>query len=173
MIKGQGLPVNIIVMMILGLVLFGLGMAMFTQIASSSEDSVDDLNDRIKSDIASLECSGEQWICAPNYKMGNGDRMTFELFAANRGNTNDQFSVDFNLSEVDPGKFGITNDCGSILITHPSISPNIRAGFSASFPFVVRASRVGDTPCSFVTSVNLEDSSGDVVGRAPIIIRIE
>ena len=40
--KAQGLPINVIVMMIIGLVLFGIGMALFTDIAGSGEDTIED-----------------------------------------------------------------------------------------------------------------------------------
>lgn len=174
--KAQGLPVNIVVMMIIGIVLFGLGMSLFFKISSAGEDSIDDLNNQIKSDIASLECSGTEWVCTPSHKMRNGGKETFEIFIANREDSAKEFTVDIQTEIIDPNdptKLGINSDCGSILLSSPSITTNVRSGFSASYPFIVRASRVEKTPCTFVTSVTLTDDLGIEKGKTPLIIRVE
>lgn len=171
--KGQGLPVNVIVMMILGLILFSLGMALFFNISSSSEASVEDLNNRVENNIKSLECSGEDWICTPSYEIRNGDNEVFEIFVANKATTSQKYSIEFNNLDPIDTKFGITNDCGSIIISYPDIDVNVLSGESASFPFQVTASRVRESDCGFVGSVSLLDESGDEVDKTPVIVRVE
>ena len=170
--KAQGLPINVIVMMIIGLVLFGIGMALFTDIAGSGEDTIEDLNQRIKSDISSLECAGDDWICVPSIKMKNSDSQTYEVFVANRAQINKKYYIDIVTEDLD-GNRAITNSNGAVIITYPNIETNILSGNSASFPFVVKTSRVAKVPSSFVTTAILYDENSEEIDRTPIIIKVE
>lgn len=168
----QGLPVNIIVMMIIGIILFGLGLGLFSKIAGSGEETIEDLNDRIKDNINSLECQNtNEWICSPPSDVNNGDRGTFEIFIANKGNLNKKFRVELNLTTVGNNR-GITNKCGSIIVSYPSKEINILSGTSASIPYAVIASRVSQQDCSFITTATLYDDSNTIVSKTPIIIRV-
>jgi hypothetical protein len=169
--KAQGLPINVVVMLIIGIVIFGLGMALFTKISGGAESEVEDLNNQIKNNIASLQCQGDNWICSPSNTISNGGKETFIVYIANKGETTADFSIDFALnSEGRIEKEG----CGSIGLNYPPITTNIQSGTSASIPYIVRANRVSDTPCNFVTTATLTSSSGDGDGeKTSIIIRVQ
>lgn len=170
--KAQGLPVNVVVMLILGIILFGLGFALFTQVSSKGEESINDLSERIKTDIQSLECKGDDWICTPSYTMKNGESKTFEIFVANRDQENSKYRVELNLEEIGAEK-GITNSCGNVKVLTPIMETNIKSGNSASFPFLVTANQVSKTPCSFITTAFLYDNADVQKGKTPVIIRVE
>ena len=87
------IAVNTVVMMIIGLTIFGLGMGLFAKISGGAEDEIENLNNQIKSDIASLECDGDSWICVPSYKIKNGEEYTFEIFIANHADSSKKFSI--------------------------------------------------------------------------------
>ncbi len=92
--KGMELPINVVVMTIIGLVIFAMGLALFAQISEEAENTSEGLQDKIKSHISSLECDGEDWVCAPSIKTKLGRSDTFEVFIANRGEENKKFKIE-------------------------------------------------------------------------------
>lgn len=167
--KSMELPINTVVMMMIGLILFGLGMSLFFKISSSSEDTVEDLNSKIRTNIASLECSGDDYICAPNIKVRIGDSEVSEVFVSNRDDTNKEFKIVIN---------GLVNqelnstDCGSIRVLYlVDLEQTIMSGQSASFPVRISANKVKKA-CSFTTTIDLI-SGTSVVGKTPLIIRVD
>ena len=176
-IKAQGLPINVVVMMIIGIIIFGLGMGLFSKMSGAGNEEIENLNAQIKNDIASLECDGDDWICSPSNVIDNGDIKTFLIYIANRGEDTSDFEIeitDKSDSKLD-GKKGIWKDeCGGVIITYPDITTSIMSGHSASIPFVVKATRVKKS-CSFVTTATITDvtSSPNKVYKTPIIIRVK
>ncbi len=168
--KAQGLPVNVVVTLIIGIIIFGLGMGLFYKISSSGEDIVNDLNKDVKQDIANLECDGEEWICSPSYTMKKNEVGRFQVYVANKGNERiDNVRIEFPVAS---GEELPPKDCGTATIYYPTIEVNIQSGESASFPFSIRDVKVKDK-CSFVTSATLI-ASGDADGqKAAVIIRVE
>ena len=168
------IAVNTVVMMIIGLTIFGLGMGLFAKISGSAEGEIDDLNNQIRSDIASLECDGDEWICVPSYKIKNGNEETFEIFIANHGDSTKPFSVALDLDTVDgKGAIDKLGTCGIVMVSYlPLAEVNIKSGFSASMPFIVKATRVSKTPCSFITTAALSED-GVEIGKTSVIIRVE
>lgn len=174
---GSGLPVNIVVTMIIGLTIFGLGMGLFSKISGSAGGTVEDLQADIKTDIASLECKGDEWICSPSNSMKNGAEETFLVYIANQANTDKTFRVKLsNLVPIDDQE-GVTKACGSLIISSlPNYEIKLKSGYSGTFPYIARATRVSETPCSFIASVVLEDvdgSSGLEPKKAAVIINVE
>lgn len=168
--KAMELPVNIVVMLIIGLIIFGLGMSLFTKISGSAESELADLNNQIKNDIATLQCQGDDWLCSASNVIKNGGKDTFMLYVANRGSENAKFSVSFNLgSEGRVEK----SECGSISISYPDVETNILSGQSGGFPFIVRANRVSKVPCSFVTTAVLFQDGEMTQFKTPVIVRVE
>lgn len=167
--KGMELSINIIVMLILGLVIFGLGMGLFAKIAGSSEDQVGELENKIKTGIASLECDGEDWICVPKISINNGKSQSFLLYIANRGDEVGSFSVNVPTTLT-------KNDCGSIdLVGYPG-DIQVRAKESAQVPFIVTANKVTKFPCSFIGTISLDARVGTASPfeeKATIIVAVE
>ena len=168
----QGLPVNVVVMMIIGIILFGIGMGIFSNISKSGEDTIDDLNGQIKDQIANLECNGDQWICTPKYEMKSGTTKTFQIFVANKDDLTQKYNVELNLVPVEDRE-GISNDCGEIKVSYANAQITVQSGYSASFPINVKASRVKKTPCSFVTIAKLYDEDQNEIDKTTAIFRVE
>ncbi len=173
--KAMDLPINIVVMMIIGIILFALGMSIFTKMSKSGDDQIEELNNKIKNDISSLECPGDDWICSPSNKLKLGESKVFQVMVANKGDEINTFKVNFpNLIDLDDGKKGIHKDsCGDLILIQPNLETNILSGNSGSFPFKVIATRVKKTPCSFVTTAELLDGSGNIIGKTAVILRVE
>ncbi len=175
--KAMEMSINLVVTLIIGIIIFGLGMGLFSKISSSGDDQINDLNSKIKNNIASLECDGDEIICSPSFKMRNGDEKTFELFISNNNDNNEKFKIEINSKDEDnnlEGKTGIWKDgCGGILISYPNIEINVLSKNSASVPFIVKATRVSKTPCSFITTAKLIDSNNNEVGKTALIVRVE
>ena len=171
------MSINLVVTLIIGMVIFGLGFSLFTKISDSGNEEITNLNNKIKNNIASLECDGNEMICSPSYKMKNGDEKTFEVFISNHKDVDDIFRVEIESKDDNndlDGKTGIwKDDCGGVLISYPNIDVNINSLNSASIPFVVKATRVTKEPCSFITTAKLYDSSNDEIAKTAVIIRVE
>lgn len=171
--KAMELPLNIVIMVIIGIVLFGIGFSMFADFSSEGDEVIDGLNNQIRNDISSLECQGGEWVCAPSTRIRDGDSDTFQIYVANRGQTEDEFSIDIEQTTSD-GKPVINNEnCGSLIIYTPEVSVNIRGGESASFPFTVYTDRITDSPCSFTTIITAKGSDNSVEHTTPLIVRVE
>ncbi len=172
--KGMELPINIVITVIIGIIIFGLGFSLFSQISSESDKRIEDLNNQVRTGIAVLECENSvSAICAPSYSMRNGQERTFQVFVTNHDDLADEFSIRLPSTLVPNPRGGVilesNNDCGSVIIFAPNININIPAKESASFPISVMASRVARTPCSFVTTVE-ETRTNE---KTPLIIRVE
>ena len=172
--KAMGLPINIVVMLIIGIIIFGLGFGLFSKIWASGNDEINKLNEQVKLGITSLECDGEEWICAPSYEIKNGEGGTFSLYVANRGDENGKFKIEFPVVSEGSGEI-IKDKCGSIELNYLSdLEMNVLSGESAKIPFIVRANKVKKVPCSFVATVLLKDAETfDVVGKTSIIMKIK
>lgn len=171
---GAAIAVNTVVMMIIGLTIFGLGMGLFGKISGGADKELEELNNKIKSDIASLECKGDKWICVPSYEIKNGDQETFEIFISNHGSSIGEFAISLDLDDID-GKGAIRkpDTCGDLMVSYlESAQVKIKSGYSASLPFIVKATRVSDTPCSFISTVTLI-KDGVPGEKASVIIRVE
>jgi hypothetical protein len=93
--KAMELPINLVITIIIGIIIFGLGMGLFTQLSTNANNLQEDLNKRVKTGIATVECdNSEDWLCSPNYEMRDGNQETFGLYLTNRGNS-DSFSISF------------------------------------------------------------------------------
>ena len=170
--NAQGLPVNIVVMMIIGIIIFGIGFSMFSKFSDKGQEKISDLSNQIKADIANLECNSNEWICSPNNKMKSGETKTFQIFIANNGETSEDFSISLKTDPVD-SYFGITNDCGSVIAGIYPDSIKVLSGHSASIPIEIIASRVNKIPCTFVTIATLTSTANGDGATTSVIIRVE
>ena len=157
--KAMELPVNVVVMVIIGIIIFSMGLALFSRVLGAGDDKVDLAITMVKGGIESLECEGDEWICSPSVSMKDGDTKDFKIYVANRGELDSKFEVDLpNLVEVSGG-FGIKKDCGEIIVIYPKdIKSNIFSGEGAEVPYQVKANNIKSRPCSFVTTAVLDDS---------------
>ncbi len=175
--KAFELPISTVIMLIIGITIFGLGIGLFAKISGEGTDVIEDLNNGIKNDLASLECSNDDsWICAPSVKMSVSDSKTFRIYVTNKGSLDGTFKIRFkNLVDLGSGSYGIENDCGSVSIFYADSDTDIRSGSSGSFPFLVKTNRVTREDCTFTGTVELE-ASGSTEGDGeltPVFIRVE
>lgn len=169
--KAMELPINIVIMTILGLVLFGIGFSMFTSFAQDGDEIISDLNSQIKNNIASIECQGDDWVCAPSVRITNSKRNTFELFISNRDSSSQSFSVKINGTDTGSTIVNSAN-CGFVRIYFPTNDITIPSGNSAVFPYTVNTDRVTNIPCSFTTIAEVSFSATNVY-KTPLNIRVE
>ncbi|MDA3854924.1 MAG: hypothetical protein PF569_01600 [Candidatus Woesearchaeota archaeon] len=176
--KAQGLPVNIVVTVIIGIIIFGLGLGLFSKFFGEGQTTVDDIIDKVEIGISSLECEGDEWICSPTNKLRTGESDTFQIFIANRANDQGQFALEINnLEPLEGNNEGITKDCGEIIIVYPNVDNielEIESGESASIPFSVKASKIKKTPCSFILSASI-DSDLDEANeqKTSVVVRVD
>ena len=170
----QGLPINVVVMMIIGLVLFTLGMTLFFQIYDSGEEMVNRMNNDIRTDITARECDGDHWLCAPSFTLPPGDGQSFRLQLTNQDDSDATFTLAFdddNYRSLSNG-FAIEQACGSIEVTPATKPVTLEPGASAWFPMYVEMTELKDQPCSFVFTAELQRSGSGVETRA-ITINID
>lgn len=170
--KAQELPINILVLIIIGIILFGISIAIFHKFSSSSEDRIQQLQGEIRSSMSGLECENDKYICSPTVKLKPGNEITSNIFIANLKDSNKNFELSIN-GTTGPGSVNITKSgCGKVKIMFPEFDQNIDSGKSAKVPIIVKANRVKDAPCSFVTVAEVEvGSSSPKTKTAAIIIR--
>ena len=61
--KSQSLPIDLVVKIIIGLIIFGMGYFLFQKIFLSSEDKVSDLGNSVRENLESIGCDGSNSIC--------------------------------------------------------------------------------------------------------------
>jgi len=172
--RAQGLPINIIVMLILGIIIFGIGIGLFSKISKPGDEEIERIHQEVKTRITSLACDGEHWVCSPAYDLPNGESATFSLYVANKGDENKKFKIKFDDA---PDGVGVIEEdkCGSIDLSYlSSLKINILSGESAEIPFIVKAKNVKHTPCSFVANLKLLDvQTGDEIDKTSVIIKVK
>lgn len=176
--KAMELPINIVVMIIIGIILFGMGLALFGKLSGAGDEQIEDLSRQVKEDLGRLECRGDNWICAPTMNIKLSDKQSSYIYVANRGSQKHDFSVQITSStmtrEDESGKIIFTKDdtCGSIVIAPFTGSLTIESGSSAGFPFQVFTSRTIKEACSFTLLASTQDQNGEVQ-KTPLIISVE
>ena len=186
--KAIELALNTVIMLIIGLVLFGLGISLFSQIAGSGNDQIDQMRVEVIDSLAGLECNSQEWLCIPSTKIEQGESKTISVYITNLGDTESSFSI-----KLDSTSPSITNpynnnanaygleksDCGNIILTpFPSSTP-IGRGEVAKIPMHVQTNTVSKA-CSFTTTLTIESTSptGSTTAagngeKAPVIIQVE
>lgn len=180
--KAQGLPINILVMMIIGIVIFGLGIGLFSKISKSSDSKIDDLKERIQTDISELQCSGEDWICVPSLDVSSSKSKLGYISIGNREDTT-KFKIEiYNSSgtQVTSSDAGISNTCGKIEVYIPDMTNGltVKAGTSTNVPIEIINKELLKSKCSFTLLLKLEkrdDTGGQYqeIDKTPLIINVE
>lgn len=174
--KGFSLPLNVVVMLIIGIIIFSLGLSFFFQMYEASEDEIDSLNEDVRVGISSIECDGGDWICMPTFDLDSSERRTLFLNIANQGDEEKEFAVDIETDTLSSGNEGIDADCGEVLVGYlEDESYELDVGQSAEIPILAEIENFEDLPCSFVTTATVYES-GDPTNEfdsTPLIIRGE
>lgn len=180
--KAVELAINTVIMLIIGLVLFGLGMSLFFQIAGGGEDQVDQMRVEILDSLAGLECNSQEWLCVPTTKLDQGDAQTIYVYVTNLADTEQNIGISFPTSSSLSERTDTSNPkdriltksgCGSLtLIPYPN-SIIIARGEVAKIPMFVESNTVSKA-CSFTTSIQIENSGNPGDGeKAPVVIQVK
>lgn len=170
--KSQGLPINVLVMIIIGIIIFSIGFALFNKLYNQGDETIDKLNLQVKNNIEELHCQNDEWICAPNFKIKNGKQETFLIYIVNNADTKKKYNVKINDDTSWEQKIS-NEDCGSVELKYPANNEiSIDSGKSAEVPFIINANKV-QPPCSFITKAEIIDELDNIKGQTPIIIRVE
>ena len=93
--KSMALPINVIVMMIIGITLFSMGISLFSQFVGSSNDELDDLNNRIKNEVQNIECRDASGaLCVPTITMSKNQKKVISVYITNDANVNGKFKIE-------------------------------------------------------------------------------
>lgn len=171
--KAQGLPINIVVMLIIGILIFGLGLSLFSKMFTAGEDQVGDLSSEIRDDLQGLACKGGEWLCASDVKLRAGEDVSASILITNMGTTAEDFRLEFegtSTTPIDKEKTG----CGKIRLYPFTGDHTIQAGKTSSIPVKIFSQNfVKD--CTYIVSVELECTSsceGDGEKTA-LLVRVE
>ncbi len=184
--KGVELAVNTIVMLIIGIVLFGLGMSLFANFISAGDERIDDLSNQVRTGLGEARCSfdgGSGWICAPSINVGLGHDSQDYVYVANRGGDNKDFEIDIRSSDYymdnSPSggdAFEKDDECGEIIVGGYFGPLSIAPGEVAAFPIQVLTTRVVEEGCSFVLLAEIRDADGNDEAEdesTPLIINVD
>jgi len=175
--KSMELPINIVVTLIIGIIIFGLGMGLFSKFSKSGDDTIEELTNNIKNDIASLECDGTDWICSPVYNIKDGEEKDFNIYFSNKDDITKEFKVEISLTNehFSTDTKGIwKDDCGGVVIIYPeNILISLESGYSGKIPFRVITNRIKKSPCSFVTTAFLKNNMGNKISKTSLTINVE
>jgi len=174
--KSQGLPINILVLIIIGLILFGMSLVIFKKFANASENRVSNLEKQVKNNIEGLECGNNKFICSPVFTLKEGKTYTGKIFVSNIGNTKSSFTIKIKKPNVnyylEKGLITITKkNCGTLKLSFPPFTESIKSGKSGSTIILIDASQVSNS-CTFTTIAEVLDNN-KAVGKTPIIVNVE
>lgn len=169
----QGFPVQIVMMTILGIVLLSMGFYLSASIFDSGSDFTADLSNELRTNIDSRYCDGSSPLCAPRIVIRGEDSDVVTLFAVNLEAATQEYTLKVN-SHSSTQKI-INASCGTLAYDEYSRPIQIASSTSAEIPMAVSKRNVDSVPCSFTTTMWLEDGSGAEVpdSRTPLIIRVE
>lgn len=172
--KAQGLPINILVMLIIAIVIFSLGLGLFSKFNNESDKQIEELENKIQTGLSNIECDTAEQICSSTNKIKNGEQKTFLLYLVNIFDEKKNYKVEFLDSNGNFLKV-LNPSCGEIEINYLSlVNVKIASQSSAKFPFIVKANKVKKTPCSFIATANLIDvTSNQEVSKTAVIVRVE
>ncbi len=181
--KGFEIAMNTVIMLIIGLILFGLGMGLFAKISSSGQNQIDDMRASIVDSLAGLECDSQEWVCVPSITLNEGDTTSGYVYVTNLDDDVGYFKISFE-GILTPYNGGPSRElpktgCGRVIITPYLDEIPISRGEVAKIPFFIDTTQV-DKTCSFTTAVKighgLTSGTNDGTGndeKSAIIIRVE
>lgn len=177
--KAQGLPVNIVVMIIIGILIFGLGLSLFSKMFSAGEDQVGDLSQELLSDLQGLSCPGGEWLCATDLSIEEGGEGLSSVLVTNLGESSNDFSITLSSTSDDistPNAIEYSKEgCGSLNIYPYLGEVSIQAGSSAKIPVKV-FSQASLKECSYIIEVSLncvDSTSCEASGQTtPLLVRV-
>jgi len=167
--KAQGFPIQVVLMVILGVVLLGMGLGLFGRIFTGGEDFTQDLSVSLKNNLDENYCQGERTLCAPNIVLRGTDSDISYLNVVNLESIEKTYRVEINLNSGN-----IEAACGTLRVQPYAEEFTIESGKSSQIPVAFSKVSINSRPCSFTTTAHLKDPVDEVPNsRIPLIIRVE
>lgn len=169
--SGQGFPIQMVLMVILGVVLLGMGLALFGKVFNSGDDFTQELSASLKNNIDANYCQGEKTLCAPNIVLRGKDSDFSYLNVVNLEKTTQTYKLEINYPTT-PGQ--IESPCGVLAVQEYDLEFTIESGKASQIPVAFSKVNINSRPCSFTTTAYLTDSGVEVTNsRIPLIVRVE
>ncbi len=169
--SAQSFPIQIVLMVILGVVLLGMGLGLFGRIFLGGEDFTQDLSSSLKNNIDANYCQGEKTLCAPNIVLRGKDSDISALNVVNLESTTKTYRLAINFP-ITPNQ--IDASCGVLDVQAYNLDFTIESGKAAQIPIAFSKVNVNSRPCSFTTTAYLTEAGSEVPNsRIPLIIRVE
>ena len=171
--KGQGFPVQMVLYTILGLVLLSMGFFLTGTIFSSGDEFSKDLSNQLRTNINERYCDGSSYLCSPVIVLRGKDSDVSSINAVNLDSTSEVFSLNINSQSSEREQLNAS--CGTLLFDYYNLSVEIESRTSAQIPVAFSKGNINDRPCSFTTTMYLEDAAGIEVenSRTPLTVRVE
>ena len=172
--KSQSLPIDLIVKIIIGLVIFGMGYFLFQKIFLSSEDKIGDIRGDVRENLESIGCDGTNSICVPTFDLRQGEVTNSKVVVTNKETNSKYLKIEIS----DGGSYSqdtnrlTKNSCGNILIIYYDKELNIKSQKSSEFPIQIEADNIIKRPCSFISKINLLEET-TIIDSTPLIINIK
>ena len=171
--KGQGFPVQIVMMTILGVVLLSMGFFLTSTIFSGGDEFSRDLSNQLRTNIDSRYCDGQNALCAPRIVLRGRDADISHVNVVNLESTTQTYRLGIRSDSSEQDQ--IESSCGVLLYDAYSLGVEVESSTSAEIPIAFSKRNVNSVPCSFTTTMWLIDSNDEEVqgSRTPLIVRVE
>ena len=169
--KSQSLPIDLVVKIIIGLIIFGMGYFLFQKIFLSSEDKVSDLGNNVRENLESIGCDGSNSICIATFDLRQGEVVNSKVVVTNKDTTNKDLKIGISDDNYVSNRLE-KESCGNILIVYYDKELNIKSQKSSEFPIQIEADNIIKRPCSFISKINLLEGTS-IVDSTPLIINIK
>ena len=170
--KSQSLPIDLVVKIIIGLIIFGMGYFLFQKIFLSSEDKVSDLGNNVRENLESIGCDGSNSICVPTFDLRQGEVVNSKVVVTNKDTNNKDLKIGINDNKYVSNVL-TKESCGNILIVYYDKELSIKSQKSSEFPIQIEADNIIKRPCSFISKINLLDNNDNIIDSTPLIINIK
>ena len=82
--RSQELPVNVIVMLILGVIIFSMGIVLFSKFYDKGEDEIGEIKRITRDEFLKLECADDtSYLCIPVVKTKGERKLTVQAYVTN------------------------------------------------------------------------------------------
>ncbi|MFT4244820.1 MAG: hypothetical protein ACMXYB_05195 [Candidatus Woesearchaeota archaeon] len=171
--KSQGFPVQIVMMTILGVVLLSMGFFLTSTIFSEGDEFSRDLSNQLRTNIDSRYCDGQNALCAPRIVLRGRDADISHVNVVNLESTTQTYRL--RVRSDSSSQSQINASCGVLSFDAYGLPIEVESSTSAEIPIAFSKRNINQRPCSFTTTMWLEDSNNQEIqgSRTPLIVRVE
>jgi hypothetical protein len=185
--KAQGLPINVVIMTIIGIILFGMGLGIFFKFSAAGDKQVTDATKNVETIIGKQMCDNGLRICSPPQKAKLSETVQSKIYVTNYDSTTKTYQIELTgkrtgtsntLAPGDTVSASEGTNCGTIKVVFPSTITKIQitGGDSIAIPLTTITNDVEKELCNFIIIATLYDittTPRKEIARTPISLRIE